>query len=205
MNINSVVWKAFASISSINNKGCQFKDNLNKIILGCYNTIVSFIKPIFDKNINYIGLKKAISNVENKVNLNGDKIPHLNEIKNSNKIESDEAIDSIYANARRKLKSDEIKESVINDIIDNLTIENKVNQGELNEFKKELIFNSKWVLFSGNANYLDNSKIDFLNSIVDTILNSNDEIKPSFGDVSTYKVFLSQEINYFVKHVLYGN
>lgn len=74
MYINNVVRSTFSAIQNIENKGDNFKISLNSVILVCYNTIVSFIKPILNKNINYLGLNKNISNIENKIHRRKSKI-----------------------------------------------------------------------------------------------------------------------------------
>lgn len=76
---------------------------------------------------------------------------------------------------------------------------------KITQFKNELKFNSKWILFSGDAISLEKTKNNYLESIVDTILNSDDKIKSNFGSIDNYKHFLRDDINNAVECVLYKN
>lgn len=66
MYINNMVRCTFLAIKNIENKGDKIKNVLNGVILSCYNTIISFIKPSFNIKNNFLGLRKSISNIENK-------------------------------------------------------------------------------------------------------------------------------------------
>ncbi|MBG2801448.1 hypothetical protein ACNARU_04800 [Proteus sp. WDL240414] len=76
---------------------------------------------------------------------------------------------------------------------------------KITEFKNELYFNSKLILFSGDTTSLTKIKEDFMGSIVDTLLNSDDKIKYNIGNIDGYKYFLQDSINNTVDIILYKN
>lgn len=205
MYINNIVRSTFSAIKNIENKESIIKNSLNGIILGCYNSIVSFINPVFNKNINFLGLKRSISNIENKINNNENSKIYFNENEGSNGLVADKPIDNSFSNAIRKVKSDEIKESIINDIISSLEGMPTLEKEKITEFKSELHFNSKWILFSGDKVSLTRIKNEFAVSILDTILNSDDKIKSNIGNIDSYKYFLQDSINNAVDIILYKN
>ncbi|MBG2876265.1 hypothetical protein I4902_06800 [Proteus alimentorum] len=204
MYINNVVRRAFLAIKNIENKENVIKSSLNVIILGCYNAIVFFIKPIFNKNINFLELKRSISNVDNKINKNESNKIYLNN-KEKNKIEIDKPIYNTFSHVMRKVRSDEIKASVINDIISCLEEIPTLEKEKIVEFKNELHFHSKWILFFGDEKSLTKIKNDFLETIVDSILNSDNKIKSNFGNIDNYKYFLRDSINNAIDDILYKN
>lgn len=205
MYINNVVRSTFSAIQNIENKGDNFKISLNSVILVCYNTIVSFIKPILNKNINYLGLNKNISNIENKINRRKSKIILLKNNNELNRIEVNDFVDEHLSEAKRKVKSDKIKESVISNIISSLEEISTLDKEIIINFNNELHFHSKWILFSGNTISLKEIKNEFLESIIDTILNSDYRIKSKFGNIDSYKYFLRDDINNAVESILYKN
>lgn len=205
MYINNMVRCTFLAIKNIENKGGKIKNVLNGVILSCYNTIISFIKPSFNIKNNFLGLRKSISNIENKNSQSENKTTKLDNKEKINKEELNEVFDKSFSYAQRKVKSDKIKESVINDIISSLEEISTLEKEKITQFKNELKFNSKWILFSGDAISLEKTKNNYLESIVDTILNSDDKIKSNFGSIDNYKHFLRDDINNAVECVLYKN
>lgn len=208
MYINNMVRSTFLAIKNIENKGDKIKNVLNGVVLSCYNTIISFIKPSFNIKNNFLGLRKSISNIENKNNQSENKTTKLDSKEKINKEElneSNEVFDKSFSYAQRKVKSDKIKESVINDIISSLEEISTLEKEIITQFKNELKFHSKWILFSGDAISLEKTKNNYLESIVDTILNSDDKIKSNFGSIDNYKHFLRDDINNAVECVLYKN
>ncbi|WP_368914270.1 hypothetical protein, partial [Providencia sp. 1701011] len=152
-----------------------------------------------------LGLRKNISNVENKNN-QGESTPvKLDNKEKTDKKENEEVFDKQLSEAQRKIKSDEIKASIINDIISFLKEIPELEKEKITEFKKELEFHSKWILFSGNKISLENSKNNFLESIADSLSNSDDKIKSNFGTIDSYKFFLKESINNTVENILYKN
>ncbi|MCT8231097.1 hypothetical protein [Proteus terrae] len=205
MYINNMVRNTFSAIKNVENKSREIKNILNGIILSCYNTIISFIKPTINIKNDFLGLRKNISNVENK-NYQGESTPvKLDNKEKTDKKENEEVFDKQLSEAQRKIKSDEIKASIINDIISFLKEIPELEKEKITEFKKELEFHSKWILFSGNKISLENSKNNFLESIADSLLNSDDKIKSNFGTIDSYKFFLKESINNTVENILYKN
>ncbi len=123
----------------------------------------------------------------------------------SNSLGVDKPIESGFFNAMRKAKSDEIKESIINDIISSLEEIPTLDKEKITELKNKLSFNSKRILFSGDATSLAKIKNDFADLILDTILNSDDKIKSNIGNINSYKYFLQDSINNAVDIILYKN
>ncbi|HEJ9487051.1 TPA: hypothetical protein SMM93_002474 [Proteus mirabilis] len=208
MYINNMVRSTFLAIKNIENKGDKIKNVLNGVVLSCYNTIISFIKPSFNIKNNFLGLRKSISNIENKNNQSENKTTKLDSKEKINKEElneSNEVFDKSFSYAQRKVKSDKIKESVINDIISSLEEISTLEKEKITQFKNELKFHSKWILFSGDEISLEKTKNNYLESIVDTILNSDDKIKSNFGSIDNYKHFLRDDINNAVEYILYKN
>ncbi|WP_077885118.1 hypothetical protein [Shigella sp. FC1655] len=76
---------------------------------------------------------------------------------------------------------------------------------KITELKNKLYFDSKLLLFSGDAASLTKIKKDFVKSIVDTLLDSDDKIKSNIGNIDSYKYFLQNSINHTVDIVLYKN
>lgn len=205
MYINNIVRNTFSAIKNVENKSREIKNILNGIILSCYNTIIIFIKPSINIKNDFLGLRKNISNVENKNNQSESTPVKLDNKEKTDKKENDEVFDKQLSEAQRKIKSDEIKSSIINDIISFLKEIPELEKEKITEFKKELEFHSKWILFSGNKISLDNSKNNFLESIADSLLNSNEKIKSSFGSIDSYKFFLKESIDNTVENILYKN
>ncbi|AZH06283.1 hypothetical protein EHQ78_11515 [Proteus mirabilis] len=202
MFILNVIKSTLSSIKSINNETSKVNAGLNSVIISCYNTIVSFIKPFFHENLKYSEIKTHINNIENKRNdknipLNNEKIIGVTQ-----KIKADK-IDSIaLSNAKIKAKSDEIKETIINEIISSLEEIPTLEKKDITKFKEELLFHTKRILFSGNVLSLTEVKNDFLGAIIDSILKSDDKIKYEFGNINTYKYFLLNSINETVSRLL---
>lgn len=201
MYINNMVRSTFLAIKNIENKGGGIKNVLNGVVLSCYNTIISFIKPSFNIKNNFLGLRKSISNIENKTI----KLDSKEKINKEELNETNEVFDKSFSYAQRKVKSDKIKESVINDIISSLEEISTLEKEKITQFKNELKFNSKWILFSGDAISLEKTKNNYLESIVDTILNSDDKIKSNFGNIESYKFFLKESISNSVVNIIYKN
>lgn len=201
MYINNMVRSTFLAIKNIENKGGEIKNVLNGVVLSCYNTIISFIKPSFNIKNNFLGLRKSISNIENKTI----KLDSKEKINKEELNETNEVFDKSFSYAQRKVKSDKIKESVINDIISSLEEISTLEKEKITQFKNELKFNSKWILFSGDAISLEKTKNNYLESIVDTILNSDDKIKSNFGNIESYKFFLKESISNSVVNIIYKN
>lgn len=205
MYINNIVRDTFLAIRNIENKGGKIKNVINGMILSCYNTIVSFIKPNSNIENNFLGLKNSISNIKNENNQSESNAIKLDNKEIKNKKEINEVFDRYLSRAQRKVKSDEIKEIVINDIISSLEEIPTLEKEKIKEFKKELYFNSKWILFSDDKTSLTKVKDDFMGSIVDTLLNSDDKIKSNIGNIDSYKYFLQDSINNTVDIVFYKN
>ncbi|QEZ91273.1 hypothetical protein [Proteus sp. CD3] len=203
MYINNIIRDTFLAIRNIEKKEDKTKRIINGIILSCYNTIVSFIKPNSNIKSNFLGLKNSISNIKNNQSENDNIKLDNKEMKNKKDI--DEVFDRDLSRAKRKVKSDEIKEIVINDIISSLEEIPTLEKEKITEFKNELYFNSKWILFSGDTTSLTKIKEDFMGSIVDTLLNSDDKIKYNIGNIDGYKYFLQDSINNTVDIILYKN
>lgn len=203
MYINNIVRNTFSAIKNVENKNSEIKNILNGLILSCYNTIISFIKPSVNTKSNFLGLRKSISNIENKNSQSENKTTKLDNKEKINKEEINEVFDKSFSYAQRKVKSDKIKESVINDIISSLEEIPTLEKEKITEFKSKLKFNSKWILFSGDVISLEKAKNNYLESIVDTILKSDDKIKSNFGSIDNYKYFLRDDINNAVESVLY--
>ncbi|HDT3000937.1 TPA: hypothetical protein QHL53_003222, partial [Proteus mirabilis] len=94
-----------------------------------------------------------------------------------------------------KVKSDEIKNLIINDIISDLEEKPTLEKEKILQFKDELHFHSKRILFSTDESSLNEIKNEFLESIIDSILNSDEKIKSEFGNIDAYKYILLDIIN----------
>ncbi|HEJ1046700.1 TPA: hypothetical protein SLP04_001759, partial [Proteus mirabilis] len=95
----------------------------------------------------------------------------------------------------KKFKVDEIINLIINDIISVLEEKTTLEKQEVLQFKKNLKLHSKSILSSTNDSSLTEIKNNFLASIIDSILKSDDKIKSEFGNINAYEYFLSNSIN----------
>ncbi|MCS6716237.1 hypothetical protein NOM03_18210, partial [Proteus terrae] len=103
MYINNMVRNTFSAIKNVENKSREIKNILNGIILSCYNTIISFIKPTINIKNDFLGLRKNISNVENKNN-QGESTPvKLDNKEKTDKKENEEVFDKQLSEAQRKI------------------------------------------------------------------------------------------------------
>ncbi|HCU0403210.1 TPA: hypothetical protein OUE97_001542, partial [Proteus mirabilis] len=102
----------------------------------------------------------------------------------------------------KKFKVDEIINLIINDIISVLEEKPTLEKQEVLQFKKNLKLHSKSILSSTNDSSLTEIKNNFLASIIDSILKSDDKIKSEFGNINNYKYFLSNSINETVSRSL---
>ncbi|EOG1985232.1 TPA: hypothetical protein ACXI1D_003161 [Proteus mirabilis] len=205
MQISNNLKSIFLSIKTINNESCKFNTELKSAILSCYNTISSFIKPFFHKTSKSSEVKVHISNIENNKNMKNDKNMQLTNDKVINTphlIKDDNVKFGNLSKVQIKVKSDEIKNLIINDIISILEEKPTLEKEKILQFKDELHFHSKRILFSTNESSLNKIKNDFLSSIIDSILNSDEKIKSEFGNINTYKYFLSNSINETVSRSL---
>lgn len=202
MQISNDVKNTLLSLKNINNESCKFNTKLKSAILSCYNTISSFIKPFFHKTSNNSEVKVHISNIGNMKNdkniqLTNDKIidtPYL--------MKDDNVKFRDLSKVQKKFKIDEIKNLIINDIISALEEKPTVEKEKILQFKGELHFHSKSILLSTNDSSLTEIKNNFLASIIDSILNSDEKIKSEFGNIDAYKYFLSNSLNETVSRSL---
>ncbi len=210
------------SIKTINNESYKFNTGLKSAILSCYNTISSFIKPFIHKTSKYSEVKFHISNIENMKNdnnniqLNNDKL-----INTPHPMKDDNVKFGDLSKVQIKVKSDEIKELIINDIIEDLekkttsekgkktTLEEEkkptLEKEKVLQFKDELHFHSKRILFSTDESSLTEIKNEFLESIIDSILNSDEKIKSEFANIDSYKYILLDIINETVSRSFANN
>ena len=203
------------SIKTINNESYKFNTGLKSAILSCYNTISSFIKPFFHKTSKYSEVKVHISNIENMKNDNNNNIQLNNDklINTPHPMKDDNVKFGDLSKVQIKVKSDEIKELIINDIIEDLgkkTTSEKGKKPTLEEekvlqFKDELYFHSKRILFSTDESSLNEIKNEFLESLIDSILNSDEKIKSEFANIDSYKYILLDIINETVSRSFANN
>ncbi|MFS3860502.1 hypothetical protein ACK6VY_13360 [Proteus mirabilis] len=195
MQIPNNLKSIFLSIKTINNESYKFNTGLKSAILSCYNTISSFIKPFFHKTSKPSEVKVHISNIENikndkNIKLNNDKV-----IKTPHPMKGDNVKFGDLSKVQTKVKSDEIKNLIINDIISDLEEKPTLEKEKILQFKDELHFHSKRILFSTDESSLNEIKNEFLESIIDSILNSDEKIKSEFGNIDAYKYILLDIIN----------
>ncbi|MGM7606183.1 hypothetical protein ACS7D9_16315 [Proteus mirabilis] len=194
MQISNNVKNILSSLKSINNENYKFNTELKSAILSCYNTISSFIKPFFHKTSNNSEFKVHISNIENmKKNEN---LQLDNKVINTpHSMKDDNAKFGDLSEVHKKFKVDEIMNLIINDIISVLEEKPTLEKKEVLQFKKNLKLHSKSILSSTKESSLTEIKNNFLASIIDSILKSDDKIKYEFGNINTYEYFLSNSIN----------
>ncbi|HEK3018331.1 TPA: hypothetical protein SMV24_002274 [Proteus mirabilis] len=194
MQISKNVKNILSSLKSINNESYKFNKKLKSAILSCYNTISSFIKPFFHKTSNNSEFKVHISNIENmKKNEN---LQLDNKVINTpHSMKDDNAKFGDLSEVHKKFKVDEIMNLIINDIISVLEEKPTLEKKEVLQFKKNLKLHSKSILSSTKESSLTEIKNNFLASIIDSILKSDDKIKYEFGNINTYEYFLSNSIN----------
>ncbi|HEJ0119069.1 TPA: hypothetical protein SLO42_003334, partial [Proteus mirabilis] len=99
-------------------------------------------------------------------------------------------------------KVDEIMNLIINDIISVLEEKPTLEKKEVLQFKKNLKLHSKSILSSTKDSSLTEIKNNFLASIIDSILKSDDKIKYEFGNINAYEYFLLNSINETVSRLL---
>ncbi|MFF1027361.1 hypothetical protein ACFYLK_02660 [Proteus mirabilis] len=201
MQISNNVKNILSSLKSINNESYKFNTELKSAILSCYNTISSFIKPFFHKTSNNSEFKVHISNIENmKKNEN---LQLDNKVINTpHSMKDDNAKFGDLSEVHKKFKVDEIMNLIINDIISVLEEKPTLEKKEVLQFKKNLKLHSKSILSSTKESSLTEIKNNFLASIIDSILKSDDKIKSEFGNINTYKYFLLNSINETVSRLL---
>ena len=194
MQISKNVKNILSPLKSINNESYKFNTKLKSAILSCYNTISSFIKPFFHKTSNNSEFKVHISNIENmKKNEN---LQLDNKVINTpHSMKDDNAKFGDLSEVHKKFKVDEIMNLIINDIISVLEEKPTLEKKEVLQFKKNLKLHSKSILSSTKESSLTEIKNNFLASIIDSILKSDDKIKYEFGNINTYEYFLSNSIN----------
>ncbi|ENT8827276.1 hypothetical protein [Proteus mirabilis] len=194
MQISKNVKNILSSLKRINNESYKFNTKLKSAILSCYNTISSFIKPFFHKTSNNSEFKVHISNIENmKKNEN---LQLDNKVINTpHSMKDDNAKFGDLSEVHKKFKVDEIMNLIINDIISVLEEKPTLEKKEVLQFKKNLKLHSKSILSSTKESSLTEIKNNFLASIIDSILKSDDKIKYEFGNINTYEYFLSNSIN----------
>ncbi|MFH2510824.1 hypothetical protein ABK693_06610 [Proteus mirabilis] len=194
MQISKNVKNILSSLKRINNESYKFNTKLKSAILSCYNTISSFIKPFFHKTSNNSEFKVHISNIENmKKNEN---LQLDNKVINTpHSMKDDNAKFGDLSEVHKKFKVDEIMNLIINDIISVLEEKPTLEKKEVLQFKKNLKLHSKSILSSTKESSLTEIKNNFLASIIDSILKSDDNIKYEFGNINTYEYFLSNSIN----------
>ena len=182
MYINNIIRNAFSIIDNISNKSNLFETKLNGFILGCYNTIVSFIKPINSKMTTFNNLSRRISLVENR------ELTH--NYKNNKNIsglqEKRAESNAQLALAKALAKSDDIKEEIIKSILEPLK---NINQNDIDFFRATLFDNTKNIFI---GSYESNE--EFSNKVINTIESSNDKLKESFGNLISFKYFLDNEL-----------
>ena len=201
MQISNNVKNILSSLKSIDNESYKFNTKLKSAILSCYNTISSFIKPFFHKTSNNSEVKVRISNIENmKKNENIQSDNKVINTPHSMKDDNDKFGD--LSKVHKKFKVDEIINLIINDIISVLEEKPTLEKKEVLQFKKNLKLHSKSILSSTKESSLTEIKNNFLASIIDSILKSDDKIKYEFGNINTYEYFLSNSINETVSRSL---
>lgn len=202
MQISNNVKNILSSLKSIDNESYKFNTKLKSAILSCYNTISSFIKPFFHKTSNNSEVKVRISNIENMVKNENIKSDNNKVINTPHSMKDDNDKFGDLSKVQKKVKIDEIINLIINDIISVLEEKPTLEKQEVLQFKKNLKLHSKSILSSTNDSSLTEIKNNFLASIIDSILKSDDKIKSEFGNINTYEYFLSNSINETVSRSL---
>ncbi|HGN0025069.1 TPA: hypothetical protein ACKRF0_001528 [Proteus mirabilis] len=202
MQISNDVKNIFLSLKSINNESYKFNTKLKSAILSCYNTISSFIKPFFHKTSNNSEVKVHISNIENMGKNENIQSDNNKVINTPHPVKDDNAKFGDLSEVHKKFKVDEIINLIINDVISVLEEKPTLEKQEVLQFKKKLKLHSKSILSSTNDSSLTEIKNNFLASIIGSILKSDDKIKSEFGNINTYKYFLSNSINETVSRLL---
>ncbi|MEY1273042.1 hypothetical protein [Proteus mirabilis] len=202
MQISNNLKSISLSIKTINNESYKFNTKLKSAILSCYNTISSFIKPFFHKTSKSSEVKVHIYNIENmgkneNIQSNNNKV-----INTPHPVKDDNAKFGDLSEVHKKFKVDEIINLIINDVISVLEEKPTLEKQEVLQFKKKLKLHSKSILSSTNDSSLTDIKNNFLASIIGSILNSDEKIKSEFGNIKTYKCFLSKSINETVSRLL---
>ncbi|HEJ9438309.1 TPA: hypothetical protein SMT55_000025 [Proteus mirabilis] len=202
MQISNNLKSISLSIKTINNESYKFNTKLKSAILSCYNTISSFIKPFFHKTSKSSEVKVHIYNIENmgkneNIQSNNNKV-----INTPHPVKDDNAKFGDLSEVHKKFKVDEIINLIINDVISVLEEKPTLEKQEVLQFKKKLKLHSKSILSSTNDSSLTDIKNNFLASIIGSILNSDEKIKSEFGNINTYKYFLSNSINETVSRLL---
>ena len=195
MQISKNVKNILSSLKSINNESYKFNTKLKSAILSCYNTISSFIKPFFHKTSNNSEFKVHISNIENMKKNENIQLDNNKVINTPHPMKDDNAKFGDLSEVHKKFKVDEIMNLIINDIISVLEEKPTLEKKEVLQFKKNLKLHSKSILSSTKESSLTEIKNNFLASIIDSILKSDDKIKYEFGNINTYEYFLSNSIN----------
>lgn len=195
MQISNDVKNTLLSLKNINNESCKFNTKLKSAILSCYNTISSFIKPFFHKTSKHSEVKVHISNIGNMENDKNIQLTNDKIIDTPYSMKDDNVKFRDLSKVQKKFKIDEIKNLIINDIISALEEKPTVEKEKILQFKGELHFHSKSILLSTNDSSLTEIKNNFLASIIDSILNSDEKIKSEFGNIDAYKYFLSNSLN----------
>ncbi|HEJ9662382.1 TPA: hypothetical protein ACKRFJ_000319 [Proteus mirabilis] len=202
MQISNNLKSISLSIKTINNESYKFNTKLKSAILSCYNTISSFIKPFFHKTSKSSEVKVHISNIENMKNDKNIKLNNNKVINTPHSVKDDNAKFGDLSEVHKKFKVDEIINLIINDVISVLEEKPTLEKQEVLQFKKNLKLHSKSILSSTNDSSLTEIKNNFLASIIGSILNSDEKIKSEFGNINTYKYFLSNSINETVSRSL---
>lgn len=202
MQIKSYSKNTPLSLKSINNESYKFNTKLKSAILSCYNTISSFIKPSFHKTSNNSEFKVHISNIENMKKNEDIQLDNNKVINTPHPMKDDNAKFGDLSEVHKKFKVDEIMNLIINDIISVLEEKPTLEKKEVLQFKKNLKLHSKSILSSTKDSSLTEIKNNFLASIIDSILKSDDKIKYEFGNINAYEYFLLNSINETVSRLL---
>ncbi|HEJ9521347.1 TPA: hypothetical protein SMM95_000261 [Proteus mirabilis] len=202
MQIKSYLKNTPLSLKSINNESYKFNTKLKSAILSCYNTISSFIKPFFHKTSNNSEFKVQISNIENMKKNENIQLDNNKVINTLHPMKDDNAKFGDLSEVHKKFKVDEIMNLIINDIISVLEEKPTLEKKEVLQFKKNLKLHSKSILSSTKDSSLTEIKNNFLASIIDSILKSDDKIKYEFGNINAYEYFLLNSINETVSRLL---
>ncbi|AWF40085.1 hypothetical protein ACLHVA_000498 [Proteus mirabilis] len=202
MQIKSYFKNTPLSLKSINNESYKFNTKLKSAILSCYNTISSFIKPFFHKTSNNSEFKVQISNIENMKKNENIQLDNNKVINTPHPMKDDNAKFGDLSEVHKKFKVDEIMNLIINDIISVLEEKPTLEKKEVLQFKKNLKLHSKSILSSTKDSSLTEIKNNFLASIIDSILKSDDKIKYEFGNINAYEYFLLNSINETVSRLL---
>lgn len=202
MQIKSYLKNTPLSLKSINNESYKFNTKLKSAILSCYNTISSFIKPFFHKTSNNSEFKVQISNIENMKKNENIQLDNNKVINTPHPMKDDNAKFGDLSEVHKKFKVDEIMNLIINDIISVLEEKPTLEKKEVLQFKKNLKLHSKSILSSTKDSSLTEIKNNFLASIIDSILKSDEKIKSEFGNINAYEYFLLNSINETVSRLL---